>query len=73
MNELTTSIEKRPRKKRRVEGSATPPRVSFTVRMEQKDYDAFVEFLKTYSGSQNDYICYMLNSVVKHASLFKSS
>jgi hypothetical protein len=70
MNEISTR-EVKPRKKRRVEGSDTPPRVSFTVRMEKAQYEEFTEFLKTYSGSQNDYICYLIGTVLKHKRLFE--
>jgi hypothetical protein len=70
MNDTPTRTVK-PRKKRRVEGSATPPRVSFSVRMEQAQYEEFTELLKTYSGSRNDYICYLISTVLKHKQLFE--
>jgi hypothetical protein len=63
---------KQTRKKRRVPGSATPPRVSFLLRMEQAKYLALMELLKGFDGSRNDYICSLLDIELKHAERFKA-
>lgn len=63
--------EKKTRKKRRLPDSATPPRVSFTLRMEQSAFAAMDELLKTYQGSRNDYICRLIELDLRHVERFK--
>ena len=64
-------MEKQSRKKRRVEGSPTPPRVSITVRMEASLFEAMSERIKQYKGSRNEYICDLIDLDTKHGEKFK--
>lgn len=48
--------KKRTRRKKRVEGSATPPRRSMVLRLEKSTFDRMNAMLKAYRGSRNDYI-----------------
>jgi len=64
-------MEKQSRKKRRVEGSATPPRVSITVRMEASLFEAMNVRITRYIGSRNEYICDLIDLDTKHGDKFK--
>jgi vacuolar-type H+-ATPase catalytic subunit A/Vma1 len=44
------------RRKRRVIGTATPPRIELVLRLEQSTYDEMQTRLKRFKGSQNRYI-----------------
>lgn len=70
MDETQTPSGKKERKKRRVVGSTTPPRHTFTLRMEQSLFDAMQERLKHYDGSQNEYLCYLVKLEIAHAKRF---
>jgi hypothetical protein len=48
--------EKSTRKKRRVEGSATPPRLEFTLRLEQRTLERLNRLIATLPCSRNEYI-----------------
>jgi hypothetical protein len=48
--------EKATRRKRRVPGTATPPRKAFSMRLEESTLDRMNEMLKAYKGSRNEYI-----------------
>jgi len=47
---------KQTRKKRRVEGSATPPRQEFTLRLEQSTFERLNQLVATLPCSRNEYI-----------------
>ena len=47
---------KKTRRKRRVPGSAKPPRKSFSLRLEESIFDRMNKMLKAYRGSRNEYI-----------------
>lgn len=67
-----TNKEKKTRKKRRVPGTETPPRVSFTLRMELALFESMVNLLQTFDGSRNDYICQLIELDVKHRERFRA-
>ncbi len=47
---------KKGRKKSRVLGSETPPRVAFSLRLEASTFDRLNTMLESFQGSRNDYI-----------------
>lgn len=63
--------EKQTRKKRRVPGTDTPPRVSLVLRMEEVLFDGMNKYLETFDGSRNDYICGLIYIDVKHRERFR--
>ncbi len=62
--------EIKPRKKRRVPGTETPPRASFVVRIEVTALTAVTELLQHYNGSRNDYVCALINADLEHRKRF---
>lgn len=55
-DELQNKKNKQIRKKRRVEGSATPPRQEFTLRLEQSTFEHLNRLVTTLPCSRNEYI-----------------
>jgi hypothetical protein len=50
------SQSKKGRKKTRLLGTTTPPRKSFTMRLEAQTFDRLNMMLASFQGSRNDYI-----------------
>lgn len=67
-----TNPDKKTRKKRRVPGTETPPRVSFTLRMELASFESMTNLLRTFDGSRNDYICELIDLDLKHRERFRA-
>lgn len=55
-DEQQNKRDKKTRKKRRVEGSATPPRQELTLRLEQSTFDRLNQLVDTLPCSRNEYI-----------------
>lgn len=68
---MTEPAKKRLRKKRRVVGTATPPRVSFTLRIEQDLFDELGQLVKTFKGSRNEYIIDLISKDIEHFKRFR--
>ncbi len=63
--------QRKPRKKKRVVDSATPPRVSFTLRLEQDLFNQLEQLLAHYDGSRNEYIARLIQLDVSHHAKFQ--
>ncbi len=63
---------KKTRKKRRVPGTDTPPRVSLMLRMEQQDFDQMAVILKNAKVSRNDFICSLIAQELAHLERFRA-
>lgn len=56
----TNSTGKKGRKKSRVLGSETPPRVAFSLRLEASTFERLNVMLESFNGSRNDYIARLI-------------
>lgn len=56
----TNSTGKKGRKKSRVLGSETPPRVAFSLRLEASTFERLNAMLESFNGSRNDYIARLI-------------
>jgi len=67
------NTEKKTRKKRRVPGSATPPRISITLRLEVDTLNGMTALLALFDGSRNDYISKLIDDDLQRSKRFHSS
>lgn len=63
--------QRKQRKKKRVVDSATPPLVSFTLRLEQALFKDLEKLLEHYDGSRNKYIASLIQLDVSHHAKFQ--
>ena len=48
--------EKKTRRKRRLPGTDKPPRIAFSLRLEESTFERMNKMLNAYEGSRNEYI-----------------
>lgn len=63
---------KKPRSRRRVPGTDTPPRVSIALRIEQQDLDQMNALLKHSKLSRNDFICGLITAELIQIERFRA-
>jgi hypothetical protein len=56
MSDKDPTAPKATRRKRRVVGTATPPRKEFSLRLEVATFERLNQMLSSYQGSRNEYI-----------------